>query len=133
MRRREAFGALGAVAAIASIGQCDDPERRNVGSSLTDVPAITVGELRTAIEKQGFQWSFIGKRLEFSAIVISKDNHFKLRINGLQKDKLDIAVLHNSSSKAFTVGDQLEVSGLIVDQQYGVWQIWQYAIARKKA
>ena len=33
----------------------------------------------------------------------------------------------------FTVGDQVEVHGLIVDQWYGVWQIWRYAIARKEA
>lgn len=133
MHRREAFGVLGAVAVGASIGRCDSPEPRDAGSSLSDVPAITVKELRAAIAKKGFQWSFIGKRLEFSATVISKDDHFTLRINGLQENKLDTAVLHNSSSKAFAIGEQLEVDGLIVDQWYGVWQIWQYTIARKEA
>ncbi len=93
-----------------------------------DIPAITVEELASGLRKDGFQWTPIGKQMTFRCLVIRAGASPTVQIEGMKKDSMDTAVLHNMlSDNTLKVGDTLDVTGLIVDQWYGVWQIWEYS------
>jgi len=104
------------------------------GAARTGAPAITVGELAAELRKKGFRWNVVGRQITFNATVLRPGAKPEVRIDGLEKDHFDQAVLHNAlADNQLKAGDRVRVTGLIVDQFYGVWQVWKYelrAVAR---
>ena len=74
------------------------------------------------------------RQITFNATVLRPGAKPEVRIDGLEKDHFDQAVLHNAlADNQLKAGDRVRVTGLIVDQFYGVWQVWKYelrAVAR---
>src|SRR4051812_3121721 len=94
---------------------------------LKGVPVTTVEELVTTLRKEGFQWRFIGRQIDFKGTVISESPNLRVRIAGMDKDRLDTAWLHLTSvENSVKKGQQVEVRGLLIDQHYGVWRVWVY-------
>jgi hypothetical protein len=147
MKRRAVLASLGAVALAGTAGLTAEPDAPASPAptatspvpvrpkrKLEGVAGITVAELAAALRKEGFQWRFVARLLEFKATVVSPRPHLEVRIHGLDEDFFDTAVLHNARpDQTWKVGDQLRVEGLIVDQWYGVWQIWEYSATRVDA
>jgi hypothetical protein len=53
----------------------------------------------------------------------------RVKIAGMDEGKFDTAVIHNAlADNHLKAGDKVQVRGLIVDQWYGVWQVWQYTM-----
>lgn len=97
-------------------------------------PTTTVEQLAASVRAEGFQWKFLGQRLEFTGEVVREGQHAQLRIEGMEKDKLDTAALHNARpDMKLKVGDRVRVRGMIVDQWYAVWQVWCYEMSRADA
>jgi len=94
------------------------------------VPSLTVEELARDLRQEGFQWRFIGHQIAFTARVVNPGTAPTVRIKGLDEDDFNTAVIHNAPAEShFKLGDKVHVKGLIVDQAYGVWQIWSYGIS----
>ncbi len=95
------------------------------GSGRKGVPRISVEELAAAIRKEGFQWRHIGRQIAFTAVVEAAGAAPRVRIEGMDKGKFDTAVLYRGGSdNSVKVGQRVKVRGLVVDQAYGVWQVW---------
>jgi hypothetical protein len=98
-----------------------------ISARLKGVPMTTVEELVASLRKEGFQWKFIGRQIDFRGTVLSAGPVPRVRIAGMDKDKLDTAWLHTTNTdNSVKVGQQLQIRGLIVDQHYGVWRVWKY-------
>lgn len=96
------------------------------------VPQITVEQLKKEIRQEGFQWRFIGHEIEFTS---SKWEGNRVHIDGMEKEILDTAVIHFGEGRVNrfdNLGEKIRVRGLIVDQWYGVWQIWPYSMTNVK-
>jgi hypothetical protein len=132
MDRRNMLASLGLVT-LAAFASADEPAPK-AKSGLKGVPAITVEELAAAIRKEGFQWRFIGRQITFTGVVLNAGEAPRVRIDGMDKDKLDTAVIHNTlADNRLQAGDRVRARALIVDQWYGVWQVWKYEITLVKA
>jgi hypothetical protein len=130
MNRREVLTSLGFVALGASTCPASEPGPKEK-SGLKGVPTVTVEELAAAIRKEGFQWRFIGRQITFTGVVVTAGAAPHVRVDGMDKDKLDTAALHNSAAdNGLKPGDKVQVRGLIVDQWYGVWQVWKYELVK---
>lgn len=82
-----------------------------------------------AFRQEGFQWRFIGRQITFRATVLAAGAAPRVRIEGLDRGRHDTASLHNlGADNRLKPGDKVEVRGLIVDQWYGVWQVWRYSL-----
>jgi hypothetical protein len=124
MDRRDVLASLG-LGALAAPTTAEP--RREERARLKGVPVVTVEELAAAIRKEGFQGRFIGRQITFMAVVLTAGTAPRVRIEGMDPGKLDTAALHHGGSEtSVQVGQRLKVRGLIVDQWYGVWQVWQY-------
>ncbi len=100
--------------------------------SRDEVPTITVEDLVSGLRKEGFQRKFIGHQIEFTAIVLRGGAQPRIRIEGMERDRFDTAVIHHAPPEnRLKSGDKVQVRGLIVDQWYGVWQIWKYEMTAK--
>jgi len=128
MHRRDVLASLGAVA----LGAAGDAmaEAAPESSGLKGVPALTAAELDAALRKEGFQWRFIGRQIRFTATVVAAGATPRVRIEGMGSRLLNTAVLHHAPvDHHLKAGDRVQVRGLIVDQWYGVWQVWQYQLS----
>jgi hypothetical protein len=104
-----------------------DAERKDAGREGTE--RITVEELAKRLREEGFQWKFVGRQITFTATVLTPGAAPRVRIEGMDKGKLDRAILHHvAADNHLKPGDKVRVTGLIVDQGYGIWQIWRYSL-----
>jgi hypothetical protein len=129
MRRRELLGTLGVVAMGGSAGAARASNNQE-SPHLKGVPVVTVEELAAAIREEGFQWRHIGHQFDFIGIVVDAEENPRMRIEGMDEGKADTAVLHpRVADHSLKVGQRVQVRGLIVDQWYGVWQVWRYGLS----
>lgn len=125
MNRRNVLASLGVATLGASLGPAAAPDPERAG--LKGVPTTTVEELAGSIREEGFQWKFIGRQIAFTSTVITVGAAPRVRIEGMDKDNFDTAVIHNApANNRLKAGDMVQLRGLIVDQWYGVWQVWRY-------
>src|SRR5436309_12391940 len=95
MGYRDMLASLGlvALAALVCPAAAPAPEAK---SGRKGVPAVTVAELAAAIRKEGFQWRFIGRQITFTGVVLTAGAAPRVRIEGMDKDRLDTAAIHNT-------------------------------------
>lgn len=116
---------------LASPGIADDTQP--VPRTTRVTPNGTVAELARELREEGFQWRFLGRRLAFTATVLTHKNQLHVQIDGMDKERFDTAMIHNlPPNLELKPGERLQISGMIVDQWYAVWQIWNYEISRVK-
>lgn len=100
-------------------------------SKFESIPSVTVKELAQGIREEGFQWKFLARQLVFTGTVVEASPMIRIRIDGMDDGKLDHAALHQPGTRMeLKAGERLEVRGLLVDQWYGVWQVWCYQVSR---
>ena len=127
MNRRDVLTSLGLAALGASHGHTAEPDRGPMQFRLEGVPTTTVEELASALRKEGFQWKHIGRQIGFTATVLTSGAAPRVRIEGMDKGHFDTAVIHNALADiALKAGGKVRFRGLIVDQWYGVWQVWRH-------
>lgn len=101
---------------------------------IKDVPRTSVEEMAATIGKDGLQLKFIGRQIKFKAAVLSAGEVPRVRIDGMAEGKFDTAWLHDvSKDHGLRIGDRIEVYGLIVQQDFGVWRIWRYSVGLVRA
>ena len=127
MNRRDILTTLGIATFGASLCNAAETEK---GRGL---PATTAEDLAAAVRKEGFQWKFVGRNITFTGVVVDEGTVPRVRIDGMEKDNLDSAAIHNApANKSLATEDKVELHGLIVDQWYGVWQVWCYELTLAK-
>jgi hypothetical protein len=118
---------LGAATVAASVGRT--AEQGGDDEGLKGVPKTTVEELVVSLRKEGFQWRFVGRQITFTATVVAAGAAPRVKIADMDEGKLDTAVIHNAlADNHLKAGEKVQVHGLIVDQWYGVWQVWKYTM-----
>lgn len=127
MNRRDVLASLGVVALGGTGGFAAEPDSEGRGRN--GIPTVTVEQLAADLKKDGFQWSFLGRQMSFTATVLTVGTAPRVRIVDINDDRFGTAALHNiSGANLLKVGDKIKVRGLLVDQWYGVWQIWKYEV-----
>jgi hypothetical protein len=103
------------------------PQGGKSAGRLTGVRSITVEEL--ARDREGSQGRSVGCQIVFNASVLVGGTDSRMHIDGT--GDLGIATIHNTPKDFVLLPNQkVRIRGLIVDQWYGVWQIWCYEIKK---
>ena len=103
------------------------PEGGKSAGRLKGVRSITVEEL--ARDREGSQGRSVGCQIVFNASVLVGGADSRMHIDGM--GDLGIATIHNAPKNfGFVPNEKVRVRGLIVDQWYGVWQIWCYEMKK---
>lgn len=98
------------------------------------MPYLTVDEFSDALEREGYQHRFLGHQLLFQCRCnrhrgeLDEKDVMYARIEGLKKlPSANLVNLDDDLVSRLTDETMLDVHGLLLEQNYGVWSIWVYS------
>ena len=134
-RRNAVFAAVGTLAIANRMASASVDEKQD-GRLFSGVPSFTVERLSAELRKNGNQHRFLAHQMEFRCTckpfkgALDEREIMYFEIEGLSiAPKARLFHLLPDLESQLKLGVRLDVHGLILEQNYGVWSIWVYSAA----